>query len=102
MLEFKLNYYFELLKDTPAVSASRFKDEFVRKYGKFELLNELVIMIQRYQLNKYGNLLESGNFILRKRKKNIFNDMEISRNLRIFGTKEERLKRKLEEKYARK
>lgn len=102
MLEFKLNYYFEKLKDTPIASVSKFKSAFIKKYGDFELLGELSIMIQRYQLKKYGQVLESGTFLNKRDKKNSYNNREIARNLRIFGTKEERLKRKLEEMYGRK
>lgn len=102
MLEFKLNIYFEKYKDTCIVSITRFKEEFIKKHGEFGLLNELVIMIQKYQYKKYGNLLQSGRIISRDAKKGDFYKKEIARNRSRFGTKEERLKRKLDEKYGRK
>ena len=54
MLDFKLNYYFEMLKDKPFKNAKVFKSKFVKQYGNFEYLNELVIMITNYQIKKYG------------------------------------------------
>lgn len=49
MLEFKLEYYFELYKDTVLLSTTKFKDVFTKKHGEFELLPELINMIQKYQ-----------------------------------------------------
>ena len=54
MLDFKLNYYFEMLKDKPFKSTKIFKSEFIKQYGNFEYLNELVVMITNYQIEKYG------------------------------------------------
>ena len=54
MLDFKLNYYFEMLKDKPFKNTKVFKSEFIKQYGNFECLNELVIMITNYQIKKYG------------------------------------------------
>lgn len=99
MLEFKLNYYFNLYKDTVLISATKFKDIFIRKHGKFELLNELVIMIQKYQYDKYGNLLQTGKSLNRIVKKGTYNNMEQARIRSRFGTKEERIRRKLKEVY---
>ena len=102
MLEFKLNMYFEEYKDTCIVSVTRFKEEYIKKHGEFELLNELVVMIQKYQYKKYGNLLQTGKIITRNVKKGDFYKKEVARMRDRFGTKEERLKRKLDEKYGRK
>lgn len=99
MLEFKLKYYFNLYKDTVLISATKFKDIFIRKHGKFELLNELVIMIQKYQYDKYGNLLQTGRSLNRIVKKGTYNNMEQARIRSRFGTKEERIRRKLKEVY---
>ena len=59
MYEFKLNYYFEILKDTSFVSRQEFREMFLKKYGKFLYLNELILMIENYQLKKYGSRITS-------------------------------------------
>lgn len=102
MLEFKLNMYFEEYKDNIIVSIPKFKEMFIKKHGEFELLNELVNMIIKYQYKKYGNLLQVGNIIVRNVKKGTFNKKENARMRERFGTREDRLKRKLDEKYGRK
>ena len=60
-LDFKLNYYFNKLKDLPFQSRNEFKGNFIRKYGNFELLNELVLMVENYQMEKYGQTICSFN-----------------------------------------
>ena len=97
MLEFKLEYYFELYKDTVLLSTTKFKDVFTKKHGEFELLPELINMIQKYQYKKYGNLLQTGKVITRGVKRGTFNNREYARNRNRFGTKEDRIKRKLGE-----
>lgn len=54
MLDFKLQFYFKMFKDKPFKNAKVFKSEFIKQYGNFEYLNELVIMITNYQIKKYG------------------------------------------------
>ena len=54
MLEFKLQFYFKMFKDKPFKNAKVFKSEFIKQYGNFEYLSELVIMITNYQIKKYG------------------------------------------------
>ena len=98
MLEFKLQYYFEKYKDTCIISTALFKVVFTKKEGEFELLPELVNMIQKYQYNKYGNLLTSGKKTYRLVKKGTYGMLENQRMNNRFGSKEERLKRKLEDK----
>ena len=97
MLEFKLEYYFNLYKDTILLSTTKFKDVFTKKHGEFELLPELINMIQKYQYKKYGNLLQTGKVITRNVKKGTFNQREYARNHNRFGTREERIQRKLGE-----
>lgn len=97
MLEFKLEYYFNLYKDTVLVSTTKFKDTFIKKHGDFELLPELINMIQKYQYKKYGNLLQTGKIISRDIKRGSFNKREYSRVHSRFGTKEERNRRKIKE-----
>ena len=54
MYDFKLNYYFEKLKDTSFVSRQEFREMFKKKYGKFQHVNDLIMMIETYQIKKYG------------------------------------------------
>lgn len=96
MLEFKLQYYFEIYKDAAIISTSKFKEEFIKKHGKFELLNELVIMIQRYQRNKYGDVVGDGRNTLEVRGNGVRHKLEMTRKRNRYGTKEERNKRKSE------
>lgn len=53
-LNFKLNYYFEKYKDKSLNSNEDFRLKFIKENGKFEYLNELILMINRYQVKKYG------------------------------------------------
>lgn len=94
MLEFKLNTYFEMYKDSVVISAAKFKEMFIKKHGKFELLNELVIMIQRYQYANYGDLVATGKVIKRNVKKGDYNKRYNSRMMWRFGTVNERERRK--------
>ena len=66
MLDFKLNYYFEMLKDKPFKNGKDFKSEFKKKYGDFKYLNELFIMVSNYQLEKYGGGLNSSYYNTKK------------------------------------
>ena len=95
MLEFKLQYYFELYKDTCVIKIPVFKSKFKEKHGEFELLNELIVMIQRYQIKKYGDLVESGKKTFRNVKKGHYGHLEQIRNRKRFGTKEDRINRRL-------
>lgn len=99
MLEFKLNYYFEKYKDTCIISTSKFKDIFKKENGEFSLLSELIVMIQRYQYKKYGNLIPYPESIIRINKKNAYNNKYNARMRTLFGTKEERRKRKLDNRW---
>ena len=99
MLEFKLQYYFEKYKDTCVISAPKFKDTFIKKEGEFELLNELLVMIQRYQLKKYHDLIPSGKKTGVVVKKGTYGKLENQRNITRFGIKEERQRRKINEKW---
>lgn len=99
MLEFKLNYYFEMYKDKCVISSTKFKDSFRLKHGDFELLNELFIMIQKYQLEKYGTYIGTGKCTSVNIKKGYYKNRENQRLLTRFGTVEERKLRKLRENY---
>ena len=60
-LDFKLNYYFNELKDLSFQLREKFKSRFIKRYGRFELLNELVLMVENYQMKKYGETICSFN-----------------------------------------
>ena len=57
MNEFKLNFYFSKYKDFPLPNSDYFKKNFLKNEGNFIYLNELVIMIIKYQVKKYGQTL---------------------------------------------
>lgn len=101
MLEFKLNLYFQEYKDSPVMSSTKFKSEFKKKHGDFPLVSELFIMIQKYQLKKYGSVIDDGKNTYKRRAKFTYSNLENNRKIRKLGTKEERNKRKLEERYGR-
>lgn len=98
MLEFKLNYYFEKYKNYPLSSSTKFKVEFVKNNGEFQLLNELIVMIQRYQIEKYGEVLEHGSITLKRPNKYTYCNRENNRKIRRFGTREERIRRSLNDR----
>lgn len=56
--DFKLNFYFEMYKDTPIIKRQWFRYSFYKKHGRFCCMNELMFMIEEYQREKYGTLLE--------------------------------------------
>jgi len=56
-IEFKLQMYFSMYKDTPLENRGKFREKFKKKHGAFQYLNELIVMIERYQIDKYGELL---------------------------------------------
>ena len=60
MYEFKLNYYFEILKDEAFDNRKKFRERFIKKFGKFQFLEELIIMVEQYQIKKYGSLINSA------------------------------------------
>lgn len=97
MLEFKLQLYFEKYKDSTVISTKVFKSKFIEKHGNFELLNELINMIIKYQQKTYGELVTTGNSTYRMVKKGTYRNLETKRIYYKLGSKEERLKRKLEE-----
>ena len=61
MSNFKLNIYYEMYKNKPLPSRDEFRRNFKKKYGKFQDLEELIRMIECYQLKRYGQTL--NNFI---------------------------------------
>lgn len=63
MYEFKLNYYFTIFKDIPLYGRKKFREIFIKKYGKFQYLEELISMLENYQIKKYGGLLRPDTYI---------------------------------------
>lgn len=57
--EFKLQFYFNLYKDYPVVNRERFRKYFEKLHGKFRYLNELLLMIEKYQHKKFGESIYS-------------------------------------------
>lgn len=97
MLEFKLQMYFEEYKDSVVISTSAFKSKFIKKHGNFELLNELINMILKYQHKTYGSLVGTGNNTYRLVKKGTYGNLESKRIHYKLGSKQERINRKLRE-----
>lgn len=56
-MNFKLNYYFQLYKDSPVINRQKFRAEFIKKHGRFSYLNDLVLMMEQYQFKKYGHAI---------------------------------------------
>ena len=69
-LDFKLNLYFNMYKDTPLPNGDEFRKKFKKEHGKFPYLNELIVMIINYQVKKYGCSLQDPRKIVRKEVKN--------------------------------
>lgn len=97
MLDFKLRYYFEKYKETPVISTGNFKKKFITDNGEFALLNELIVMIQRYQVKKYGDLLASGKRTIVIVKKGTYTHNALARDYQRYGTLEDRKIRKIRE-----
>lgn len=97
MLAFKLNLYYEKYKDTSIISRKYFKNQFIKENGNFPLLNELLLMIEKYQIKKYGSLLVSGTYIPPKESKEILHNRESNRYTYRFGSKEDVKGRKIRE-----
>lgn len=58
-IEFQLNYYFNMYKDKALPNRDEFRLNFRKKHGKFQYINELIRMIEDYQMKKYGETLNS-------------------------------------------
>ncbi|MDY5930164.1 MAG: hypothetical protein SPJ27_09095 [Candidatus Onthovivens sp.] len=60
--EFKMEFYFNKLKDKTIGCRSDFKRRFSKLYGDFGLIDVLLIKIEKYQINKYGCVLKDDTF----------------------------------------
>lgn len=63
MNEFKLNFYFNLYKDKALPNRDEFRKNFKKNYGNFQYTEELIKMIEEYQMKKYGETLHDGSLI---------------------------------------
>ena len=66
MNEFKLQFYFNIFKDKTMNNIVTFKANFKKLYGDFNYINELIIMIEKYQIKKYGCVLKDFEIKLTK------------------------------------
>ena len=60
MEEFKLQFYFNLYKNTSMDSRNDFRAKFHKRHGEFRYLNELIRMIENYQIKTFGCTLHEG------------------------------------------
>lgn len=79
--EFKLNFYFNKYKDKSLPNRDDFRRIFKKTHGGFQYLEELILMIEKYQIKKYGRTLPDGGFYVKgtSRKEN-----RISRKLKYY------------------
>ena len=63
MEDFKLDFYFNLYKDRGMGNRKRFREDFNKKHGRFQYLEELIVMIEKYQFRKYGEILHDGKIV---------------------------------------
>ena len=68
MNDFKLNYYYHEFKDKPLPTREEFRNEFKKKYGKFEFIEQLIKKIENHQMRKYGRTLYYDSLKIRNRK----------------------------------
>lgn len=61
-IEFQLELYYQMYKEAPIVNREDFRKRFIKKHGKFQYLPELMLMIEKHQIKKYGNLID--DFVL--------------------------------------
>lgn len=100
MLDFKLNYYFEKYKDYPIPVVNEFREKFESENGKFIYFRELIVMIQKYQMKKYGAIIDGKTGADSDTDKVYKRDRE--KFYRRFGNKEERTRRNIERKWKEK
>lgn len=63
MSEFKLQFYFNLYRDKSLPNREEFRKNFKKNYGEFQYIEELIKMIEEYQIKKYGETLHNGKLI---------------------------------------
>ena len=99
--EFEYNYYFEMFKEHSTIGHIAFKAMVKKKIKTSIDLDKLILDIERYQINKYGNIKGSAEWVenpgMLESQKLLRKEWE--KNLRKFGTREERNRRKIANKY---
>ena len=55
--KFLLMLYFKMYKDFPSASTMEFRRYFKSKHGDFKYLDELIVMINKYQVEHYEQTL---------------------------------------------
>ena len=66
--EFKLNLYFNIYKDYPIASRDSFRSMFIKKYGKYHYLPELILMIEKYQREKFEQSIWKESYFVPNKK----------------------------------
>ena len=59
MNDFKFNYYLNLYKDKSMGNRNEFRKNFRKKHGKYNDIEKLIVAIEKYQFDKYGQTLNS-------------------------------------------
>lgn len=62
MLDFKLKLLFNMYKDKSLPNREKFRAKIKKKHPNFPYVEELILMIEKYQLKKYGQTLPR-NFV---------------------------------------
>lgn len=57
--KFKQLLYFEKYKDYPISARDKFRNYFTTNHGRYKDINEVIKLIERYQVKKYGCTLQS-------------------------------------------
>lgn len=92
--EFKMNMYFEKYKDYEMYSLNYFRLNFRKAEGKYNKVDDLFRKIQKYQIEKYGNVVGTGGIL--KINNRLISKKNSTKISRLFGTKIERRKREKE------
>lgn len=92
--EFKMNMYFEKYKDYEMYALNYFRRDFIKAEGKYDKIDELFRKIQKYQIEKYGNVVGTGGFV--KINNALITKKNSTKISKLFGTKAERRARRKE------
>lgn len=80
MEEFKLQFYFNLYKDKALPNREELRKNFKKIHGEFKYLEELILMIEKYQIKTYGCTLPNGSFVRQKSREELNKQRVISAN----------------------
>lgn len=56
--EFQFRLYFEMYKDYPSSNRDEFRKMFIKRHGRYEYLNLLLLKIQSYQVDKFNQTIK--------------------------------------------